>query len=131
MASLPVRKWLATKIKPLLPNGWRINPYQALPGTFTVTTVVIKHLEIEPMAEAPLGQMRHSFTVTIADPHEDQNKAEDALDDSVTSLMTAIDTHPQIAWTSAKKVLISPERPYLGWDITLTVITNKTNKKET
>lgn len=93
-----------------------------MPQTIEGITVVLKHSQMERLAEAPQGSLRNTVVLTVVDPHEDQTAAENALDDSVLELVTAIDTLPKINWTNAEKVLVDP---YLGWDITLTVITEK------
>lgn len=123
-SNLPVRAWLQQQLEPLLPAKWRIIPNQSMPQTIDRPTLIIKHLEMERLEEAPLGSLRHQITITVADPHEDQVKAEDALDDEVLQLCTALDALSGLTWTGAKKVAVRD--PYIGWDITLTVISTKT-----
>lgn len=125
-SDIPVRDWLQEQLTPLLPPSWQIIPNQVMPQTLSRITVVIKHLEMERLAEAPLGSLRHQIILTVADPHEDQVKAENALDDEVLKLCTALDSLDGLTWTGAKKVAVRD--PYIGWDITLTVISTK--KKE-
>lgn len=121
--SVSVRDYLKAELTPLLPTGWKFIPNQRMPETISKTTVVLKHTQMERLAEAPLGQLRNTVILTVADPHQDQIRAENALDDSVLELVSAIDTLVPINWTAAQKVLVNDT--YLGWDITLTVITNK------
>lgn len=121
MSSL--RDWIDEQLTPLLPDAWSLIPNQRIPETINATTVVLKHLKIERLEEAPLGQLRNTVTLTVADPHQDQVTAENELDESVLTLCTALDALPKLNWTGAEKVLVSDT--YLGWDITLTVITSK------
>jgi len=121
--SQSVREWLTEQITPLLDDSWRILPNQRMPATIDRITVVVKYTAMERLAEAPQTHLRNTVTLTIADPHEDQVKAEDALDDAVLALCTVLDSLPRIGWTGAQKVLVN--ETYLGWDITLTVISGK------
>lgn len=121
--SSSVRDWLKEQLGPLLPSGWVIIPNQRMPETIDRITVIIKHSEMERLAEAPIGNLRHRVILTIADPHEDDVKAENALDDSVLELVTALDGLAQISWSTARKVAV--QDPYIGWDIELSVITKK------
>ncbi|WP_349902607.1 hypothetical protein [Parafrigoribacterium humi] len=118
-----LRVWLDEQLTPLLPSGWTLIPNQRMPETITVTTVVLKHLEIERLDAAPLGQLRNTVVLTVADAHQNQTTAENELDESVLTLCTALDALKNLNWTGAKKVLVNDT--YLGWDITLTVITSK------
>jgi len=121
--SASVRSYLEAELKPLLPTTWRIIPNQRIPETIDRVTVALKVDRIEKLPEAPLGNLRNTVILTVADPHKDQVRAENALDDAVLNVLTALDGHSNIDWTLAQKVLAT--ETYLGWDITLTVITSK------
>lgn len=120
-----VREYVVAELQPLTPDSWKWIGEQRMPTNITATTVVVKHTEMEPLAEAPVSHVRHTLTLTVASPLTDQGKAEDDLDESVTDLTMALDGHKYINWTKAAKVLIAPELPYIGWDITVTHITKK------
>lgn len=117
-----VRDYIQAQITPLLPAGWRIIPNQTIPETLSVTTVVIKHMEMERLPAAPMGALRHQLVVTVVDPSADQVKAENRLDDSVLALVTAFDELPRVIWSGAKKVMVNN---YIGWDVSLSVDTAK------
>lgn len=119
-----LRAWFSAQLKPLLPSTWRYIPNQMTPATITVPTLVYKLLEIEPLPEAPLGALRHRIVLTLLSPNEDDVKAEDALDNDVIALITALDPHSTIAWETARKVR-DEKTSRLGWDITVTTITTK------
>lgn len=123
-----LRAWFSAQIKPLLPTGWRYIPNQDTPATITVTTVVYKLLEIEPLPEAPIGANRNTIVLTVLSPHEDDVKAEDALDNEVIDLVTALDGHGQVSWSGAKKVR-DPKTDRLAWDVTVTVITTRSKRR--
>lgn len=121
--SVSVRDYLTAELTPLLPSTWKIIANQRVPETFDTVAVILKHLHIETLAEAPIGSLRNRVLITIADPHTDQVRAENALDEAVLELCTALDGHSRIIWTGADKVLVTDT--YLGWDITVEVITEK------
>jgi hypothetical protein len=118
-----VREWLEGQLTALLPDGWKIIPNQKTPQTIDVTTVVVKLTTIEPLAEAPAGSLSNGAVITIADPHKDDVAAENALDDSVLALCTALDALAGITWSKAQKVLVNDT--YLGWDITCSILSTK------
>lgn len=120
MSAAP-RHVLKAALKPLLPRGWKIIPYQNNPDTPSSVVVMLKLLRIARMEEAPDGAHTLEFTVTIISPHDDIEKAEDALDDQVLELTFALDTLG-ILWTAAEKVIASDR---LAYDITVTLVSTK------
>lgn len=120
-----VRDYLTRTLKPLLPADWRFIPNQRMPETISVVTAVVKHTRIEPLAAAPIGNANNTVVLTVASPpNQDNVKAEIALDDAVIAVVTAVDGLDTVGWTLAEKVEVNKGK-YLGWDITLTVITSK------
>jgi hypothetical protein len=117
-----VREWLTAQLTPLLPGTWRIIPNQRIPETLDVVTVVLVHQKIKPLPEAQ-GCLTNAVTLTVIDPHTDATRAEDALDDEVLALVTAIESNPQINFTEARKVSVN--ETYLGWDVDIEVLTQK------
>jgi hypothetical protein len=118
-----VREFLAAQLTTLLPGTWKLIPNQRMPETIDKTTVVVKLTTIEPLAEAPAGTLSNGAVITVADPHQDDVTAENALDDAVLELCTAIDAVPGMTWTKAEKVLVG--QSYLGWDITASILSKK------
>lgn len=117
-----VRDYIKTEVAPAFPAGWRFIPAQTIPSTITTTTVILKHLRMEPLPEAPVGHVTNTVILTVADPHTTVETAEEALDTAVVELLTALDGHSSITWSAADKVSVDG---WLGWDITLTVITSR------
>lgn len=118
---MSVRSWLRTALT--LPAGWVWINEQRVPETISKTTVITKHSRIEPLEEGGPGQLRHEVLLTVFSPLTKVGNAEDALDDAVTVLITALDGNDQIRFVTAQKVA-HPNEQYFGWDITLTVVTN-------
>lgn len=106
-----------------LPETWSVIPEQRFPETISRTTVVLQHTRIERLPEAPLGHLRHTITLSVLDPRTDIAAAEDALDDAITTLLSAIDAHSTISWLDAEKVV--HREAYPAWNLSLTVITSK------
>ena len=119
-----LRAWFSGQVKPSIPKSWRYIPNQDTPKTITVPTLVYKLLEIEPLPEAPIGALRNRIVLSLISPHEDDVKAENALDNDVIAFITALDPHSYIAWESARKVR-DDKTNRLGWDITVTAISTK------
>ena len=119
-----LRSWFSSQIKPLLPSGWRYIPNQKTPETVTVPTLVFKLMELEPLPEAPRGSLSAGIVLTLICPLVDDVKAEDALDDDVLALMTALDGHRHISWKSARKVRDSVT-DRLSWDLNVSAITTR------
>lgn len=122
MADITPRSALEAALKPLLPAGWKIIRFQKALDNFTTPVVILKQSAITRLAEAPDGVHAVEFTVTIASPHIDREKAEDQLDDNVNALIHAIDTLG-ILCTRADKAAFTDT--YICWDIALSVTSTK------
>ena len=118
-----VREFLADKLSPLIPDGWKIVASVRNLDKPTGIVAQIKHTGVTRMPEAPIGHLQHTVTLTVLTPHTDVEKAEDALDEAVTELLTLIDAHESIGWSDATKVRADT---WLAWDIDLAVISNRT-----
>ncbi len=123
-ADTTVRAYLVQELN--LPDEWTVIAEQRFPETVSRTTVIVQHTRIEPLPEAPLGHLRHTLTLSVIDPHTDIAAAEDALDEALVEVIQALDTHASISWTEAEKVVHADR--YVAWNITVTVITNKTEE---
>lgn len=119
------RELLEQHLTPLLPSDWAVLPYQANLSTIDRVVVVLKHNKITKLPEAPMGTLANEFTVTVASPKTDMKLAEEDLDDAVLAVVTALDASLVLDWSEATKVKISDKTPYIGWDITVTLHTQK------
>lgn len=123
--SSSVRDLVRTMLQPLITGKrWSVKPHtvrQVL--TLDRPTVYIEHTVVNVLVAAPIGSVENTVVVTILDHHTDYDKAEDALDVAVLDLILDLDSHERLAWTKAEKVEVADK--YLGWAITLTVITEK------
>jgi len=112
-----------------LPADWTVIPEARFPDTLTKTTVVLQHTRIERLPEGPLGALRNTVTLTVADPRTDVAAAEDALDDALVRLIGSLDRHSWLSWTEAEKV-VHAER-YVAWNLTLTALTSRDPNPQT
>ena len=118
-----IRAQLATQLKPLLPRAWKIVDHQTNLDVLDNPVVMLKQQSIRRAPAAPQGAHIVSFTVTVVAPQTDLQRAEDALDEKVDTLIHALDANQSLNWTDAEKVLFQDS--YLAYDITLEVISRK------
>ena len=123
--SSSVRAQVAAFLAPLIPTGWAVKPNTVKQiTTLNKPTLFIEHTGIEPSPEAPIGTVHNQVVVTFLSRHTDYAKAEDELDADVLEFINQLDGSEQLAWSKADKVSVPADEPrYLGWAITLTVIT--------
>lgn len=120
---MTAREGLAETLKPMLPKGWNLIPYQDNTDTLSDVTVMLKQTSLTKFPGAPLGSYLSEFIVTVVDPTIDPAKAEDRLDDEVHELLAALDGINNTLWSRAEKVLFN--ETHLAWDITVQVVTRK------
>ena len=121
------RAWLAWYLADLVPERWRIIPGFILPETIDRPTVTITHTEINPQPAAPASDsLVNDVVIRIAENLADPAKAEVALDDEVLELVYVLKGSERLKWLSAKKVDIA-DTEYLGWDITVQVLSTNTH----
>lgn len=117
------REQLAAVLAPLLPTDWKLIPYQDSVDTLSDVTVMLKLASVEKHPSAPLGAYLARFTITVVDPSQDPQKAEDRLDDELLALLAALDSLNNSLWSTAEKVLFQDR--YLAYDIAMQVVTRK------
>lgn len=123
--SSSVRAQVQALLQPLITgNLWSVKPHTVKQvQTISRATVFIEHTGIDPMPTAPVGRVDNQCVVTIVSPLTDYSQAEDSLDAKVMDLVNALDGSDRLEWVNARKVEIADT--YLGWAITLTLITEK------
>lgn len=123
MSDETVREWLTANLKPLLPTGWKWLDSERAVDVTAAVTVQWKQRRIAPLPEAPLSHLGVEGILAVSSPRVDIERAEDDLDDAVLELVAAIQSLQGIRFTEATKVAADEQR--LGYDLSLTVITNK------
>lgn len=118
-----VRQHIIDSIRHLLPETWRL--YGDL-REFDDTRAVAVTLTLESVARRPvIDQSKRiiTYTLTVTDPHADPATREDYLDQDLFVFLAVLDTLPDLAWTTAQRV-ISNNR--VGYDVALvTTISSK------
>lgn len=123
-----LRVKLTAAIKDALPAGWRFIPNQKMPERISVVTVTLGHQRIKPLPEAPATAFMNSVVLVVASPHEDDVKAENALDDDVLTLLhtVAANCSDWMQLVDAEKGRVRDGSPHLGWACTFDALTTHT-----
>ena len=108
---MSARSDLASALKPHLPKRWMVVRADRPIDEIVVPTLMISQRTIEPAPNAA-GNHLVTFRLTIMDPHDDENAAEDALDDEVDDLLFALDQVDGLWWTEAQKLTAQGKRAY-------------------
>lgn len=122
---MSVREDLVSMLTPVLPDGWRLVPYQRNIDVIKNVTVMLKQLSIAKLPEAPKGTWSVGFVLTIVDPHDNPVTAEAALDDNVITFFDILDALKGVNPTEATKVKFSETKTNLAYDITATITTKR------
>ena len=117
-----VRDWLEKQLKPILPDNWMIRKNHTSDGLNAKVTVTFKHQRISKTSAAPGASLENRVVITVTHPSTDQAQAENALDDQVLEVCSALDTIENLDWTEAEKVL---DNDRLAWDITTLIYSKK------
>jgi len=115
-----IREAVLAEIRPLLPEEWDLKPGLASVKELSRTTVYCEYTRIEPLPEAPMGNARVGFDLTVSPLNKDVTKAEDLVDAHVVDLVLALDAHDWISWSLAEKKSIADT--YLGWVVTISAL---------
>jgi hypothetical protein len=105
-----------------MPRKWRIIRSQTSLDTIGETVVMLKLSRITKNPAAPLSDHIAEFVVTIVTAIEDPAAAEDDLDDSLITLLHALDGYDNLDWTGADKVSFSG---HFAYDVTVQLTTRK------
>lgn len=114
-----LREHVVGTLKPLLPARWNLKAANDLTDDIDRPTVVLVFQKWERSTIAPATQRVATFVLTILEPKTNPGPADDALDDDLAELLTAIETAGQelgMTWTTAERG-VSHSKP--GFDITI------------
>ena len=122
MSDIIARDYVAEQLTGLLPKEYRIEKFQRIPDAITGPTAILKQQRIgRAYAEGKViaGARIAEFILTLATEYEDIGTAEAALDDTVVTLLNAIDEVRNLRWTTADKRILSETTQAPCYDITL------------
>lgn len=112
---------LAAVIVERVPASWHVIDHERAsdePDASRPATVTIKLDSVRRLPAAPIsGTLEVTWTVTIATPHVDPERADPAVFDELVVLLHALDAVSWLAWTDARKVETAGR---YGFDVTLT-----------
>ncbi len=120
-----VREWLTENLAPLLPEDWKWVDNERAVDVTEAVTVRWAQRRIAPLAETPLSHLGVEGILTVFSPRIDTERAEDELDDAVLELVYALQSLQGVKFTEATKVAVDEQQQRLGYDLQITVITNK------
>lgn len=119
-----VRAQLKAALAPKLPAKWVIVPAQRNLDVISAVTIMFKQSRLAPHQAAPAALRVTGMTITLIDPHTDIEKAEDALDENLLLLLTALESLDfEAKFTEAQKVSFNDTT--LAYDITVEIDTVK------
>ena len=124
MSATVARKEFAAILRPLLPDTWQLVDGSRSVDLTNKTVVRIRQTTIRPFDAAPIGYHGVTLTVNIRVPEQSTQAAEDRLDSEVDDLIHALDGM-NVLWESAEKVLMDATTKTLGYDITVTIASQK------
>lgn len=122
MSDIIVRDYVSEQLAAILPKSYRVEKFQRIPDAITGPTAILKQNRIGRAVEAGRtipGARIAEFVLTLACEYEDIGTAESALDDTVVTLLNAIDEVKNLRWTSADKRILSETTQAPCYDITL------------
>ena len=121
-ADQTVREYVFGVLKPLVPSDWKVD--DGIPSAMHSLSKPLMWLEytaFAPLAEAPLANIAASVDVCIVTNKTDLRKGEADADESIAALFeAALTSNSFYSITAAKSVFWDA---YLGWRLSLTVIT--------
>lgn len=118
-----VRAQLLEVVKPTLPKAWKIVPFQTNLDTIDTPTVMFKIKTIERLPAAPQSSHLVTFTLTVIEPKDSGEKAEDSVEDDLDKVVFALDAAPSIRRATATRVVYNDRNP--AYDIEIEVVTQK------
>lgn len=113
-------------ITPLLPGTFEIlSTYSGLGELDNPTTAVVQLLRTE-LAPAPnaQGTILQQFELWVIEPKTDTDELEDTLDDSLDTVLEAVDGCTWAQWTKATRTM-HPGSDYHAYKIDLTLATKR------
>ncbi|WP_419817004.1 hypothetical protein [Glaciibacter flavus] len=120
---MSARTLIQTQLVALLPKTYRVVPIEKRVGSITRRPVVVIRQKATRPAPEGIGFFLVDLTLTVATPITNLDAAEDALDDILVDIDTALAKVPWVRWTDATKVIYQDMYPAL--DFTLEAVTQR------
>jgi hypothetical protein len=122
---MSVRSELADALKPLLPTSVKIiDVPRSIDGMEAKRPVVLLYRESRAKAPNAMGDYFDTFAMYVITPGIDTRRSEDALDDTLDAVVSALDAIKWVQWTSAERSVFGDNQAP-AYKITLTIAYNK------
>lgn len=122
---MSVRSELAAALKPLLPASVKIiDVPRSLDGMEAKRPVIMLYRESRSKAPNAIGDYFDTFAMYVVTPGIDTRRSEDALDDTLDSVISALDAIRWVSWTTAERSVFGDNQAP-AYKITLTIAYNK------
>lgn len=122
---MSVRSELADALKPLLPATVKIiDVPRSIDGIEAKRPVVMLYRESRAKAPNAMGDYFDTFSMYVVTPGVDVRRSEDALDDTLDSVIDALDQITWLNWSVAERSLFG-ENQAPAYKITLQIAYNK------
>lgn len=122
---MTIRADLADALKPLLPASIKIiRVPRGLDGIETKRPVLMLYRELVEKAPNAQGTYIHTFALWIVSPNVDPSRAEDQLDDTLDTVITALDDILWCNWTNAERSTFGDNQAP-AYKINLTLLSTK------
>jgi len=122
---MSVRSELADALKPLLPATVKIiDVPRSIDGMESKRPVIMLYRESRAKAPNAIGDYFDTFALYVVTPGVDTRRSEDALDDTLDSVIEALDAIKWVQWTTAERSVFGDNQAP-AYKITLTIVYNK------
>ena len=122
---MSVRSELAAALKPLLPATVKIiDVPRSIDGIEAKRPVIVLFRESRAKAPNAMGDYFDTFSLYVVTPGVDVRRSEDALDDTLDSVIDALDQIKWLNWSTAERSLFGDNQAP-AYKITLTIVYNK------
>lgn len=119
---------MKTALEGILPQGWKLTPWEPLLDLPDVVSVTMKVRTISRLPAAPLGAYQVDWVLTITAPTTSREGTDPILFDQLIEFVGALDDTDNglswMGWTEATKT-VGDDLERLAYDITVRTRTNK------
>jgi hypothetical protein len=122
---MSVRSELAAALKPLLPASIKIiDVPRSIDGIEAKRPVIVLFRESRAKAPNAMGDYFDTFALYVVTPGVDVRRSEDALDDTLDTVVDALDAIQWLNWSIAERSIFGDNQAP-AYKITLTIAYNK------
>lgn len=108
---------LRQALRAALPQSWKVGDFVPVGTRVDRTTVSVWANALAHLPAAPAGYLL-DLTVAILTPHQDPQRADDALDDAVQKVLAVLWTLPSVQVTAAERQATNDQTVH-AWVITV------------